>query len=243
MITPVKLYVIIPAICYVSLIQLPQAKRLLALVLMSTWLSLLLKSIYQVPLNPALGTHTWALPSGHLLLVALFWPYFFYSLKFSSRQVVLLSIGCVIWEGWYLYASGYHSLNDMVASVLFAIPSLILFHSYWKENRIRHNWMMHWNICLYLLLPKVFPLLLFIAAVHFGIAFCYGFSLKRVINLEMEMTISLIFWLFVFWLRGFDLYQLLYVYIGGHLIALLLYGWSFIAAWIRLAFFAKSKRI
>jgi hypothetical protein len=98
--------------------------RPILLILFTLFLNKALKAIWQMPLAPHLGNHTWAFPSGHMQAAVTFWGYF--SLLTSSRPLrfTLLLLTAVI--GWGLVHAGFHSWIDIGGAVVFGVISIFI---------------------------------------------------------------------------------------------------------------------
>lgn len=84
-------------------------------------LSQYLKSIWQIPLAPHLG-EGWAYPSGHMQTAVAFYGWLAY--EFRNRWVTLCVLGGLIGIGWALVYKGYHSVDDVLAGVLFGAATV-----------------------------------------------------------------------------------------------------------------------
>jgi PAP2 superfamily protein len=85
-----------------------------------------LKSLFQVPLPPTLGSAGWAFPSGHMLTATIFWAWLAWEYKSKNLWifVVLLLTGI----GIGLVYFGYHYPSDIAGALFFALLTLYLYH-------------------------------------------------------------------------------------------------------------------
>lgn len=106
-----------------------------------------LKSLWQIPLNPALGKQGWAFPSGHMHSSFVFmgfiaWHY--RRLKMITIPVILVLTGV----GCSLIVKGYHNLIDVLGACAFGSLSVFItdrIHTHpWAKKRV-------WSIPLFFL--------------------------------------------------------------------------------------------
>jgi membrane-associated phospholipid phosphatase len=86
------------------------------LILFTMIFNTLLKSLFLVPLHPAIGKEGFAFPSGHMQVSVAFygWVFWIYANR-SIRVLILLILAGV---GWGLIQQGYHTLEDVVAAAV-----------------------------------------------------------------------------------------------------------------------------
>ena len=110
-----------------------------------------LKSLWQIPLNPALGKQGWAFPSGHMHSSFVFMGFiaWHYSrLKMITIPVILVLTGV----GCSLIVKGYHNLSDVLGACAFGSLSVFI------TDRIEaHSWAKKraWSIPLFFLFLSV----------------------------------------------------------------------------------------
>jgi hypothetical protein len=95
------------------------------LVLFTMIFSAFLKSLFLVPLNPALGIKGYAFPSGHMQAAVVFWGFLFQTYSTPIFRKFLLFIMAGI--GYALIQQGYHNFWDVGGAVGFGGATLIAF--------------------------------------------------------------------------------------------------------------------
>jgi hypothetical protein len=101
------------------------AQRCLSILFFSIVLNQFLKNCFQFPLNPQIGTHTWAFPSGHMTTALVTFCWICHEIRknwiFFFSGVLLAIIACGL---WYF---GYHDIIDILGSIFFGTLTLIGF--------------------------------------------------------------------------------------------------------------------
>lgn len=95
------------------------------LVLFTLIFNVFLKSLFLVPLNPALGIKGFAFPSGHMQVSTVLYGMLFQAYPHPLLRKILLIILSGI--GYGLVQQGYHTLTDVVGAIAFAILTLYAF--------------------------------------------------------------------------------------------------------------------
>ena len=112
----------------------------IVLVLFTMIFNQFLKSIFLVPLNPALGIHGYAFPSGHMQVATVFYGFLLQIYSQTLFRIILpLIIGGI---GFGLIHEGYHNLIDVGGAFVFGGASLFAFANLSSISSIRHN--PHW---------------------------------------------------------------------------------------------------
>jgi len=111
-------------ICYLNWSK-PIFAKALYLLLFSMVFNTFLKSIWQIPLDPALNIEGWAFPSGHMQNSTAFWGWIAYELKNKKANIAICSLLGAI--GVSLIYMGWHNPHDIAAGTLFGIFSIILY--------------------------------------------------------------------------------------------------------------------
>jgi membrane-associated phospholipid phosphatase len=95
------------------------------LVLFTMIFNVFLKSLFLVPLNPALGIKGYAFPSGHMQVAVVFygWLAMAYANRILQGIVVIILTGI----GYGLVQQGYHNLLDVLGAVGFGMATLYIF--------------------------------------------------------------------------------------------------------------------
>lgn len=92
------------------------------LILFTMIFNALLKSLFLVPLNPALGKEGFAFPSGHMQVSVVFYGWLFWAYPYwGLRGVILLILSGV---GYGLIQQGYHTITDIVGAVIVGVVTL-----------------------------------------------------------------------------------------------------------------------
>jgi membrane-associated phospholipid phosphatase len=87
--------------------------------------SALLKTIFRVPLNPALGIEGFSFPSGHMQAAVAFYGWLFLSYpQRLIRGALLVILGGI---GWALIHKGYHVFLDVAGAVAFGSLTIYAF--------------------------------------------------------------------------------------------------------------------
>jgi membrane-associated phospholipid phosphatase len=118
------------------------------LVLFTMIYNLFLKSLFLVPLNPALGIKGFAFPSGHMHVSAVLYGALFLAYPYLFLRIIFLIILAGI--GYGLVYEGYHTFIDVAGAVGFALITLYLFIKGTRTPFIQKNpaW---FGFCLVLL--------------------------------------------------------------------------------------------
>jgi membrane-associated phospholipid phosphatase len=95
------------------------------LVLFTMIFSALLKSLFLVPLNPALRLKGYAFPSGHMQVSVVFYGALFLAYSNPIFRKFLLFI--IVGIGYGLIQQGYHNLWDVAGAVAFGVLTLVAF--------------------------------------------------------------------------------------------------------------------
>jgi len=89
------------------------------LILFSMIFNTFLKSLFLVPLNPAIGKEGFAFPSGHMQVSAAFYGWVFWAYPYRSiRGFILLVLTGI---GYGLVQQGYHTVEDVIAAAAMGI--------------------------------------------------------------------------------------------------------------------------
>jgi len=99
--------------------------KALFILLFSIMLNAYLKSLWQIPLSPALGKEGWSFPSGHMQTAFAFWGWIAWEFKQIWFMVLIIFLLVVI--GFSLVHFGYHHCYDIFGAVGFGILSLIAY--------------------------------------------------------------------------------------------------------------------
>jgi membrane-associated phospholipid phosphatase len=103
------------------------------LVLFTMILSVFLKSLFLVPLNPVLGIKGYAFPSGHMLVAFVFYGWLAVAYgNWIWRGIIFLILAGI---GFGLIQQGYHTIEDVLGACMFGIVTLSLFT---RANSIGH---------------------------------------------------------------------------------------------------------
>ena len=129
----------------------------------------LLKSIWQVPLLPGVGDHSWSFPSGHTLSVAMFWPLVFYFHWGRDLRTVVLSLSVLILQGIGVCIHGYHVPEDVIAAIGFSVPIMLLFEYFWEDDCFYYFTVALIALVSYYSLPKQFAHLMVTSGVFVGL--------------------------------------------------------------------------
>ena len=167
-----------------------------------------LKSLWQIPLNPALNIEGWAFPSGHMQVACAFWGWLAYEFdnkKFRCTIAVLL-----IAFGLSLIHFDYHNLNDVVAAAMFAILEIMVFRIIISKIKPQEQPLVGLLLSgvgwlLISLLPKTYPHTWLAQGILMG--FSLGYWLNE--NYIKQST------------NNFKLYKLTICFIGAAIIAML----------------------
>lgn len=116
------------------------------LVLFTMIFNVFLKSIFLVPLNPALGIQGYAFPSGHMQVAFVFYGFLAITYAGWIGRVVLMTI--LIGIGYGLVQQGYHTLMDVAGSVMFSLATLWVFMKLISVGYIKRNYIL---VCYYLI--------------------------------------------------------------------------------------------
>lgn len=99
--------------------------KVIVLVLFTMIFNGFLKSIFLVPLNPALGIQGYAFPSGHMQVATVCYGFLFQLYSQTRFWIIFpLIIGGI---GFGLIHEGYHNLTDVGGALVFGVASLIAF--------------------------------------------------------------------------------------------------------------------
>lgn len=100
-------------------------RKALFILCFSMALNAYLKSLWQIPLSPALGKEGWAFPSGHMQAAVVFWGWLAWEFKqvWLTAFVLLLLAGI----GVSLVHFGYHDSHDIFGAWGFGVLSLIAY--------------------------------------------------------------------------------------------------------------------
>lgn len=119
--------------CIIILFLIYKSEKAFFIILAVTFSILLnayLKSIWRVPLNPALNKIGWAFPSGHTQTAALFWMMVAFWLK-NWKSTVLIVIMLLNNFNAMIYF-GYHTWEDILAALCVAGILLVIFYHLYK---------------------------------------------------------------------------------------------------------------
>lgn len=110
--------------------------NVIVLVLFTMIFNGFLKSIFLVPLNPALGIQGYAFPSGHMQVTTVCYGLLLQMYSHTYLRIILpLIIGGV---GFGLIHEGYHNFTDVGCALLFGVASLFAFAKVSSLSAIRH---------------------------------------------------------------------------------------------------------
>lgn len=99
--------------------------RALFILLFTMLLNPYLKSIFQIPLDPALGKQGWAFPSGHMQTTFALWMWLGWELR---NRLFSLIVACVVLGvAFALVYEGYHTPKDIMGAVGFGFATLLLY--------------------------------------------------------------------------------------------------------------------
>lgn len=107
------------------------------LILFSMIFNTLLKSLFLVPLNPAIGKEGFAFPSGHMQVSVAFYGWVFWAYAYrGARSLILLILTGL---GYGLIQQGYHTLEDVGAAVAVGILTVYAFVKITRFSFIQNN--------------------------------------------------------------------------------------------------------
>jgi undecaprenyl-diphosphatase len=106
----------------------------LIILLFTMVFSAMLKSIFKVPLNPALGLSGYAFPSGHMQSSIVFYGWLFYSI--SNKLVRYSIIGILFGVAYGLVYRGYHNIIEILGALFFASITLFFYNYAVTKNAI-----------------------------------------------------------------------------------------------------------
>ncbi|MBM3468364.1 MAG: phosphatase PAP2 family protein [Alphaproteobacteria bacterium] len=141
-------YIIVPLLLYGLVSEISKEKKYPSgevfiwryaclLVLFSVILNTFLKSLFLVPLNPAIGVQGYAFPSGHMQVSFIFYGWLF--LRYSHRAL-RLSIPFLLSAIFFgLIHEGYHSFVDNVGAIGVGICVLYIFNHIIRRPFIQKN--------------------------------------------------------------------------------------------------------
>jgi hypothetical protein len=115
------------------------------LILFTMIFNTLLKSLFLVPLNPAIGKEGFAFPSGHMQVSVAFYGWVFWA--YANRSVRGLILLILTGVGWGLMQQGYHTLEDVVAAAVVGIITIYGFAKITHLSFIQNN-PAHLGLCL-----------------------------------------------------------------------------------------------
>ena len=113
--------------------------KVLAYMLGSSFINVVLKSIFKVPLKSHIGKDWYAFPSGHAQSSTTFYG----TIITSRKDTIVTAICCLIIAGicWALVERNYHDWIDVIAAVFVAIAVIIFFN--WADRTIfKDNFML-----------------------------------------------------------------------------------------------------
>ncbi len=111
-----------------------KVSKTLFLLLFSMILNAFLKSIWQIPLSPKIGTG-FAFPSGHMQNSAVLWGWL--SLEVNQKPFFAFSIFLLSGVAFGLLHFGYHTPVDILGALFFAIILLIAYPYLLKKSLIK----------------------------------------------------------------------------------------------------------
>lgn len=109
--------------------------RIVVLLLFGIAINVLLKNIFQVPLNPELQKDWWAFPSGHAQLTATFYGYLAYTYRNPFFRILMVFI--IIMECFALVHFRYHNWMDVFGALATAFVWIIVFEVLRKSSLFR----------------------------------------------------------------------------------------------------------
>ncbi len=157
-------------IAMVSYRRLILAKHLITLLLLAGCLAPLLKSIWQVPLAPGLGDHSWAFPSGHMMTATMFWLYFCRELIGDNIRSYVCLLCMLGWDSWAMYEHGYHHWDDLLAGFVFGGLAVFIYGYVSRYAFKLYIAMACLSFFLFWWLSKTFVMLLLVAGVSIVMA-------------------------------------------------------------------------
>lgn len=112
------------------------------LILFAMIFNTLLKSLFLVPLNPAIGKEGFAFPSGHMHVSVVFygWVFLAYTQKGVRGLILLILTGI----GYGLIQQGYHDFNDVGAAAAVGLLTLYGFAKITQHPMIQKNPLRVW---------------------------------------------------------------------------------------------------
>lgn len=128
-----------------------------------------LKIIWQMPLPPGAGTHTYGFPSGHLQSALVFWG--FLGIRYTNLYWRIFISALIILYTWVLYLKGYHFPIDLLGAACFGCITLILYTFILSRQ-------------LFINAPALVGVLLFILASTVSV-------LKDIVNVNQTIPIAL----------------------------------------------------
>jgi membrane-associated phospholipid phosphatase len=108
-------------------------KRTIILLLFAAVFNAFLKSLWNVPLNPALGLEGWAYPSGHTQFSVVMWLSLLLQLRkkwVSMAKWLILPLGLI-----YMVDEGYHDWPDVFGGICSAIIIVGVFGIWFAGDR------------------------------------------------------------------------------------------------------------
>lgn len=107
------------------------------LVLFSMIFNVFLKSLFQIPLNPALGIKGFAFPSGHMLVAVVFYGWL--TCSYPSWKVRAFTTIVLLGIAFGLIQQGYHNLRDIFGAVMFGVITLYAFNKAYRLPTIAYR--------------------------------------------------------------------------------------------------------
>lgn len=117
--------------------------RVAVLCLSGIVLNVVLKNIFQVPLNPLLNKDWYAFPSGHIQLATVFYGYLLYVYKaehlLTRLAVWTLFLAYLILESTFLLHFGYHTYLDIIGGIIAGVLWIIVFERLMNIRFFQHE--------------------------------------------------------------------------------------------------------
>jgi len=131
----------------------------------------LLKQLFKVPLFPHLG-EGYAFPSGHMHATAVFYGYFFCSIKNKTVKNILLFL--IFGIGFSLFHCNFHNWLDIIGALFFAIIelSLVFFIKQKWGNKILAWATICFSITNLLILNHIYSLKFHLWLAFYGLLGC-----------------------------------------------------------------------
>lgn len=104
----------------------------LVLLLFTNVYNFWLKSLFKMPLPPALGSSNYGFPSGHTHSSVVFWGWL--AISFKQWWMRALCLAIAVGHGFAIVEAGYHYPKDVVAAFAFAGVTLAIYRLALKQK-------------------------------------------------------------------------------------------------------------